>query len=166
MMDLVKSAVSLASVAVLAHVVWRSGALEDKSRLHRAVESRNPVLVGACLAAGEPVDKGLELGPLGVLASQTPLHAACANGDVASVALLLAARADVDAGLTVGPLGLVLSETPLYAAAERGHALTVQALLAAGAQPRRGVSVFGVLNTTPREAAERRGYRATFIQLP
>lgn len=158
-MDLVKSAVSLASVAVLAHVVWRSGALEDKSRLHRAVESRNPVLVGACLAAGEPVDKGLELGPLGVLASQTPLHAACANGD-------LAARADVDAGLTVGPLGLVLSETPLYAAAERGHALAVQALLAAGAQPRRGVSVFGILNTTPREAAERRGYRATIIQLP
>jgi len=110
-----------------------------RSPLHEAASAGDSPAVLSLLASGSDPNRGVWLGPCGVLYSATPLAAAAAGGHAAVAEALLASGADPSLRRTIGPCGLASSSPPLYIAvratevAPEGGEAVAAALLRAGA---------------------------------
>ncbi|MDD9827561.1 MAG: ankyrin repeat domain-containing protein [Deltaproteobacteria bacterium] len=85
---------------------------------------------------------------------RTPLHKAAYRGHAEVVKVLIEAGADLKAK-AVG------DGTPLHAAARNGHAEVVKVLIEAGADPKAKIKSGGYRGKTPRDLAEKWGYKET-----
>lgn len=102
------------------------------------------------------MDKGLTVGPFGVVVTGSPLSALLGAPyilrDATDLMTMLELGADPSWGNTFGPGGMV-SFSPLYAAAFAGNVAAVTMLLQAGVDPTRGITALGFSLRTPLEAA-------------